>query len=145
MYRLAEDKDLPHIYTGLAKLESQAARTGQGMVRADFQKACRVVAEVVASKKAYIVGSYLVLTDQFAPWYSNEEVLQEWFILKVYTEGGGLQEVPIALLSIAKSLGCKYVMSGDSSPVNFVAAAYEKAGWKVLTRSFYKGVDDGCS
>lgn len=142
MYRLATEKDLPDIYKALEKLAGKVASTGQGLVKPAPKKALRSVRTVVSSKKAYIVDSYLVFTEVISPWYSNDRLLQEWFVLRLY-QGGNVTSVPLALRGIAKELNCSVVITADSSPVNLVGKAYAEAGYKELTRSFYERVDYG--
>lgn len=91
---------------------------------------------------AFVVDGYLVMVDTVAPWYSLDEVLQEWLVLKLY-DGGSVNSIPPALLAIAKSRGCKTVISADSSPISIVSKAYEDAGFLPLTRSYFKEVPNG--
>lgn len=143
MYRKAELTDLRCIYDALRGLE-QYAKQYEWTNSVDFEKAYQTVKVEVLAGKAYIVEGYLVMTDVLTPWYSTDKVLQEWLVLKLYKQGS-IDSVPVALLAIAKELGCKSVISADSSPVNIVGRAYEKAGYTPLTRSFTKGIEDGVS
>lgn len=141
MYRKADLADLDCIYDALRGLE-QYAKQYSWTNSVDFEKAYLTVWAEVLAGKAYVVEGYLVMTDVVTPWYSTDKVLQEWLVLKLYKKGS-IGSVPVALLAIAKELGCKSVISADSSPVNIVGRAYEKAGYTPLTRSFTKGINDG--
>ena len=141
MYRKAELTDLRCIYDALRGLE-QYAKQYSWTNEVSFEKAYSTIEAEVYAGKAYIVEGYLVMTDVLTPWYSNDKVLQEWLVLKLY-KVGSVDSIPEALLAIAKELGCKSVISADSSPVNIVGKAYEKAGWLPLTRSFTKGIESG--
>lgn len=105
----------------------------------DFDKACSAVGDFIGQGKAYVIDGYLVMIDVIQPWYSNDSVLQEWLVLKLY-DGGSVDSVPPALLAIAKERGCKSVATADSSPISIVADAYTRAGFLPLTRSFTKEV-----
>lgn len=105
----------------------------------DFDKACQAVGYFSGQGNAYVVDGYLVMVDVVTPWYSNDNVLQEWLVLKLY-DGGSVDSVPPALLAIAKERGCKSVITADSSPISIVADAYTRAGFLPLTRSFTKEV-----
>jgi len=138
MYRKAELTDLGCIYDALRGLE-QYAKQYSWTNTVDFDKAYLAIDLEIRAGKAYIVEGYLVMTEVVTPWYSTDKVLQEWLVLKLYKQGT-VESVPEALLIIAKELGCKSVISADSSPVNIVGRAYEKAGWLPLTKSFTKGI-----
>lgn len=143
MYRKAERTDLGCIYDALRGLE-QYAKQYSWTNEVDFEKSYSTIEAEVLAGKAYIVEGYLVMTDVLTPWYSNDKILQEWLVLKLY-KVGSVESVPKALLAIARELGCKSVISADSSPVNIVGKAYENAGWLPLTRSFTKGIESGIS
>lgn len=136
--RLVNSSDWGHIYKALRGLERYAS-SYEWANEVSFSKACEAIRAYIAEEKAYLVDGYLVMTDEVEPWYSRDKVLQEWLVLKVY-EGGCVSSIPEALIEIAKSKGCKSVLSGDSSPVNIVGKAYEQAGWQPLTRLFTRKV-----
>lgn len=147
MYRLADrtDTDGTAIAEAVLKLQeyAQAYNWAQDI---SFLKALETVYETVDEGNAYIVDGILVLVNEFAPWYSNTKVLQEWLVLRVYPSvSGGVAEVPKALLEIAKQRECATLITADSSPISIVADAYKAAGFQPLTRSFFKKVQDGAT
>ncbi len=120
-YRLANSDDYVAISTALLQL-AKYAEAYDWAGRVDLNKAYRNVIDVVRCGKAYVVDGYLVLTDTLTPWYSNDSLLEEWLVLKLYT-GGSVGSIPPAIEAIAKELGCIGVLSADSSPVNIVGKA----------------------
>ena len=111
----------------------------------DFDKGVRVVMDTIDAGNAYLVGGYLVLTDEIVPWYTTDKLLQEWLVIKVRPSPVQVSEVPGALLEIARARGCIGVITADSSPVQLVAKAYDAAGFSPLTTSFYKVLPNGIS
>jgi hypothetical protein len=137
-YRLANPDDDEPIIAALRKLQAYASTYGFTQ-QVDFHKAVSSVLSASESGDAYIVDGYLVLVDVLLPWYSDERVLQEWLVLKVY-DGGSVSSIPAAVRSIAAERGCGVIITADSSPVNIVAKAYREAGFHPLTQSFYTKV-----
>lgn len=130
--------DWPATVDALMRLE-QYAKAYSWTNTVDFQKACGAIHSFIKDGNALVVSGYLVMIDEVTPWYSNDKILQEWLVLKLY-QGGDINDVPAALLAEAKKRGCKSVVTADSSPISIVADAYERAGFVPLTRSFTKGL-----
>lgn len=137
MYRLRANQ-IGLVTEALLKLRDYASQYKWANA-IDFDKACASVQQTYDDGCAYVVDGYLVLIDVIQPWYSNDKILQEWLVLKLeHIEGQSVDSIPPALLAIAKERGCKSVITADSSPVNIVAGAYQRAGFTPLTTSFFK-------
>lgn len=134
-YRLATlDEDSEAIIRALRKLQDYAK--GYDFVHTiDFNVAAANVLTTVESGCASIIDGYLVLMEFLQPWYSEDWILQEWLVLKLYP-GGSVDSIPPALKEIAAASECKVIITADSSPVNIVAQAYERAGFHKLTQSY---------
>lgn len=137
-YRPVFSSDLVPITAALEKLKAYASKY-EWAVAIDFSKAVYTILAEAMNDKGFIVDGYLVMIDIIKPWYSNQEIMQEWLVLKVY-DGGSVDSVPVSLRTIAKHHGCKVIITADSSPVQLVAEAYNKAGYLPLTQSFYTKV-----
>jgi hypothetical protein len=136
--RLADELDGGLIRTALKRLQEYASKYGWA-VGVDYEAAVTSILAEVEEGNAYVVQGYLVLVATVYPWYSRLPVLQEWLVLKL-ENWGTVDSIPPALLTIAKERGCSVVITGDSSPIRIVADAYSNAGFKPLTKSFYKEV-----
>lgn len=80
-------------------------------------------------------GAYILLWDLVTPWYSSEEVLIEDLLLKVYPEDATrtLQEVLIQdIPELARTLGVRYVFTGDTQGKFYMGQQYAKAGYSLL-------------
>jgi len=141
LWRHAKAADLPAITKALQAMEARAAKY-PFVVTTSLRKAIASVEAAVFSHHAYVIDGYLVLIDIVTPWYSDDAILQEWYVMKLYP-GGSVDSIPPALLEIARDLGCGIVMTADSSPVQIVAAAYEQAGFHKLTQSYCLKVPNG--
>ena len=142
MIRLAdviEDRDA--LIAACKKLQ-EYAKAYSWTNEVSFDKGVSALQANILMGKGYLIDGYLVMLDIIQPWYSNDKVLQEWLVLKLYP-GGTVNSIPPALLSIAQTLGCKSVISADSSPISIVENAYLVDGWRPLTRSFTMKVPDG--
>lgn len=128
--------DWPDIRQAILKLDHYAENYDWAVGK-DLDKACTSISDAIVLGNVLIVDGYMVCVAIITPWYSNEEVLQEWLVLKI-ADGGSIKSVPLALEEVAMGLGIKLIMSADSSPVNIVAGAYKEAAFKPLTTSFYK-------
>lgn len=136
--RLADKLDEGLIHAALRRLQAYASKYDWA-VGVDYETAVTSIMAEVEAGNAYVVQGYLVLVATVYPWYAKLPVLQEWLVLRLHT-GGRVAFVPPALLHIAKERGCSVVITGDSSPISIVADAYSNAGFKPLTKSFYKEV-----
>lgn len=136
-YRLATNA-WPGVLIALEKLKHFASQY-EWVGEVDWDKGTEAVYDTIRKGNAYMVDGYLVLTEVVCPWYSRDNLLQEWLVLKVQV-GGNVTSVPKALLEIARERACKAVITADSSPVQLVAKAYQEAGYKPLTNSFFKVV-----
>lgn len=104
----------------------------------NWDKAVSIVTGAYSAGHGAIVNGYLVLFEVITPWYTDDKLLQEWLVIKVYNDHGGVSAVPQFLECKAAELGCTGVITADSSPVSIVAKAYLDAGFSKLTTSFYK-------
>jgi len=134
-YRLATLNDDTEVITNAVRKLQAYARNYVFINTIDFDTALANVLETVKIGAAYIIDGYLVLTEFIQPWYSEDWILQEWLVLKVRS-GGSVDSIPPALKEIAAEHECRIILTADSSPVNIVAQAYEKAGFHKLTQSF---------
>jgi hypothetical protein len=137
-YRPYEHGDWQLVVNALIKLE-QYAKKYEWAIEVDFLVAVGQIYDALKLGQGYFVDGYLVMTDETVPWYSTKPVLMEWLVLKL-APGGSVDSIPDALVEIAKARGIGLVMTADSSPVNIVAGAYNRAGFKQLTSSFFKVV-----
>lgn len=138
-YRLCSTtEDWGAVVNSLMKLENYAKQY-KWAIGVDFLYAVGNIYDAVKVGQGYVIDGYLVMVDEVKPWYSEQPILTEWLVLKLY-QGGSVDGIPPALLEIAKSRGIGMVMTADSSPVNIVAAAYKQAGFSPLTTSFFKVV-----
>lgn len=128
------DIDTAAIVAALRKLQAYA-QNYDFIHNINFDVAVANVLTVVEQGNAYIIDGYLVLTEFIQPWYSEDWILQEWLVLKVRS-GGSVDSIPPALREIAAANACSIILTADSSPVNIVAQAYERAGFHKLTQSF---------
>lgn len=136
--RLADGRDHGPIRSALLLLEEYSKKYGFA-VGVDYTRAVANVLDEVDNEQAYVIDGYLVLLTKVIPWYANKPILQEWLVLKLYG-GGDISSVPAGIIQLAKDMGCSVTITADSSPVNIMADAYNKAGFSPLTRSFYKEV-----
>lgn len=134
LYRWADLSDMRAVHDGLRLMEQRAA-TYPFVVTTSLRKAAVSIEHAIITHNAYVIDGYLVLTDVIKPWYSEDAILQEWYVMRLY-KGGTVASIPPALKQIAKDLGCAIIMTADSSPVQIVAAAYEAAGFTKLTQSY---------
>jgi hypothetical protein len=130
--------DWAPVVDALIKLEAYA-KEYKWAVGVDFSLATGAIYTAIKAGQGYIIDGYLVMLDEVKPWYSDEPILTEWLVMKLYP-GGSVDSIPPALVQIAKQRGLKLVMTADSSPVNIVAGAYKRGGFSPLTTSFYKAV-----
>ena len=138
-YRLCSTtKDWGAVVNSLMKLENYAKQY-KWAIGVDFLYAVGNIYDAVKAGQGYVIDGYLVMVDEVKPWYSKEPILTEWLVIKLYP-GGSVDSIPTALLAIAKERGISMVMTADSSPVNIVAEAYQRAGFDKLTTSFFKVV-----
>lgn len=136
MRKFDAQQDAAALSDALHRLEA-FAKNYSWTNKVDFHKAYSALLDFADAGKAYVIDGYLVMVDVIEPWYSNDRVLQEWLVLKLYT-GGTVKSIPLCLLQIARQRACLSVISADSSPISIVADAYQDAGFYPLTRSFYK-------
>ena len=138
-YRHTKNYDKQHVTTALAKLQSYAAKY-PWVINIDWDKAVESIHNAMDRGMGYVVDeSYLVMVDEVVPWYSEDRILQEWLVIRIYP-GGDIDSVPPALVEMAKDRDCIMVMSADSSPVKLVADAYVRADFLPLTQTFYQRV-----
>lgn len=130
---LAEDYD--YIMAALLRLE-EYAKEYKWASGVNVDLAAYNLITYIEAGQGYVVDGYLVMVDEIKPWYSNEPILTEWLVLKLFP-GGSVDSVPAALIQIAKNRGISMIMTADSSPVNIVAGAYKRAGFNPLTTSFF--------
>lgn len=140
--RLATVEDRGEVVEACKRLAAYAVKY-KWVGEVDYANGLTVLFTEIAKGNAYVIEGYIVFVDEITPWYTQDRLLQEWLIMRLHPAPGGLDEVPAVLLDIAKARGCVGVLGGDSSPVNIVAKAYEKAGWLALTKSYFKEVHDG--
>lgn len=133
-YRLATEDDMPAISQALHTLKYHADKY-PFVVSTNVAKAERNLQLSIHFGKAYVVDGYFVLTDTFEPWYSDDKVLQESLVLKLY-QGGNRASIPPMLRELAEYLECSVIITADSSPVQLMAKTYEEAGFDKLTQSF---------
>lgn len=136
--RLADGRDHGPMRDALLRLHEYSKKY-KFAVGVDYTSAEASVLHEIDAGCAYVIDGYLVLLSKTVPWYATEPILQEWLVLKLYG-GGDINNVPAGILQLAKELGCAVAITADSSPVNIMADAYNKAGFSPLTRSFYKEV-----
>ena len=125
---------MPAVHDALLVMEQRAAKY-PFVVTTSLRKAAASIEHAILTHNAYVVDGYLVLTEVLQPWYSEDNILQEWYVMRLYPSGS-VDSIPAALKEIAYTLGCQIVMTADSSPVQIVAAAYEQAGFNKLTQSY---------
>lgn len=131
-------EDWGAVVNSLTKLENYAKQY-KWAIGVDFLHAVGNIHDAIKQGQGYVIDGYLVMLDEVSPWYSKSPILTEWLVLKLYP-GGSVDSIPEALLAIAKERGISMVMTADSSPVNIVAEAYQRAGFSKLTTSFFKVV-----
>lgn len=134
LYRWAEISDLSAVHDSLVLMEQRAAKY-PFVITTSLRKAMQSVEHAIMTHNAVVIDGYLVLVDVVKPWYSEDAILQEWYVMRIYP-GGNVSSIPPALKALAVDVGCSIIMTADSSPVQIVAAAYEAAGFTKLTQSF---------
>lgn len=132
-YRPATEADLPAIEQALRTLKYHADKY-PFVASTSVDKATASLRGLLPHG-LYIVDGYLVAVDTFSPWYSDDKILQEWLVLKLY-QGGSTASIPPMLRELAEQLECSVILTGDSSPVQLMAKTYEAAGYYKLTQSF---------
>jgi len=138
LYRQATLADMGAVVKGLWALKPHADKYAF-VASTSLRKAQASIEHAILTNHAFVVDGYLVLIDVMQPWFSEDTVLQEWFVMKLY-DGGTVANIPPTLMRIASDLGCKIVITADSSPVQIVATAYKQAGFHPLTQSFCQKV-----
>lgn len=139
-YRLTAPRDEWAIAEALLKLKHYAEKYDWA-VDVDYDIAFDNIIQACAAGKGYVVDGYLVMIDVVTPWYSQSPVLQEWLVLKIFdVPNYWIDSVPVALRQIAQANNCAVIITADSSPVSIVAKAYQRAGYKPLTQSFFTKV-----
>lgn len=138
LYRQATLADMGAVDVGLRALQPHADRY-PFIATTSLRKAYGSIEHAIITNNGFVVDGYLVLIEVIQPWFSEDTVLQEWFVMKLY-DGGSVANIPPTLMRIAHDLGCKIVITADSSPVQIVATAYKQAGFHPLTQSFCKKV-----
>lgn len=128
----------PAVLLGLERLKAFASHY-EWVGEVDWDKGTGEILDTIMRGDAYMVDGYLMLVNEVTPWYTREKILQEWLVIKLQ-QGGSVTNIPVALLEIAAKRNCRAVMSADSSPIQIVAQAYQGAGFKPLTNSFFKVV-----
>lgn len=102
----------------------------------DFEKGMVEIWNRVDAGDAYVVDGYLVIVKVVTPWYTQESVLSELLVCKLYK--GDITQVPKALEQLARDRGCVSVVCSDSSSHKSLAGAYQAAGFIPLPTPFYK-------
>lgn len=132
----AEALDWPAIECTMRR---QARRIGKRdwAAGSNIEKAVTAVKAACEDGAGYMVDGYLVLVDVVSPWHSDNLVLHEWLVLKVYP-GGSISSVPKALIELSKEYGCYGIACGDTSVRATLAAAYAEAGFTPLGKTLFR-------
>jgi hypothetical protein len=84
---------------------------------------------------AHRFGAYVLAWEVCAPWYSDEDVMIEDILIKAYPEDctRTLQEVLTEdIPELARTLGVRYVFTGDTQGLGYMGEQYTRAGFGTL-------------
>lgn len=141
--RKAYSGDLPNLMKALVKFAKQVEAQPEHYTFAkgfDLAVAYDNLKDAVTSFQVLYIGGYLVFFDVVKPWFSNKEILAEWFTIKVEDTATDVNTVPAALRLWAADEGYAGVVTADSSSTGIMAKAYEANGFVLKTRQYFKEV-----
>ena len=92
--------------------------------------------------KARVVAGYFIMYDVGSPWYSEDRFLMEDLIIRIYPTASTVEVAIDALSEIARELGCKAVIAGDTQ-VGYMAPKYLAKGFVTLGTQLMKEVPNG--
>ncbi len=96
------------------------------------------IRDAIHTGRAYFIGGYFVMYDVGKPWYSDQRLLIEDIILKVYKDSSvSVQDAIASLTTLAKLKGCAAVVSGDTQ-VGYMSPHYVSAGFVYIGNQFFK-------
>lgn len=80
-------------------------------------------------------GAYVLLWDVACPWYADQDVLIEDLLIKAFPEDNSrtLQQVLTEdIPELARTLGLRYVFTGDTQGLGYMSHQYDLAGYHRL-------------
>lgn len=141
--RKACHTDLPNLMKALVKFAEQVDQQPEHYAFAkgfDLATAYENLKDAVTSYKCLYIGGFLVFFDEIEPWYGGGPILQEWFTIRTETAQYPVSSLVVDLQVWAIDNGYSKVMGADSSPMGFMAKAYEANGFTPLTKQYFKEV-----
>ena len=80
-------------------------------------------------------GAYVLVWDVACPWYASQDVLIEDLLIKAFPEDHSrtLQQVLTEdIPELARTLGLRYVFTGDTQGLGYMGKQYDEAGYHRL-------------
>lgn len=99
----------------------------------------RSLRAMIDKGEAYMVAGFLILAYEGTTWYSDEPILFEELILKVYDSCENVTVAVEALEYLARSKGCKWVVAGDTQ-IGYMLPFYKGAGYEAVGTQLAKEV-----
>lgn len=101
----------------------------------------RHILHKVEEGNAFIGHGYLLLVNEFEPWYGRDKVLSEELVLRLPDQPTyNLRPIPYFIEALAKVRGCNIVLAGNSYTSNKLSRIYQSRnhGFKPCSEIFYK-------
>jgi hypothetical protein len=128
--RLAYSAELPAILCALKRLQSRSK--APQMMFSDLNKAGFSIRGWIDDGEAWIVGDYFVAVTRGTMWYSEDPMLFEQLVIKVYnTNNNQISTVTDFLKALCVSESCAAVIVGDAQSGRMIPV-YQDAGFSTV-------------
>ena len=143
--RLATVRDLPTLVDRMVRVQhlSRHALASLG----DRDAVYRNFLDAINDRRMLVVGPYAVMYEVGRPFWTDKDMLFEQLVLRAWRSsaqasdpGGGLEQIPGILMSIASSLNCAAVITGDSSRWSMMTDVYTNAGFQLVGTTFMREI-----
>jgi len=125
--RVAFSTELPAVVCALKKLQDKS--TSPQMPFSSLDKAGRSVLKWIEDGDAWIVGDYFVAVTKGTMWYSEEPMLFEHLVIRLYnTNQKPISTVTDFLKALCVTEGCAAVIVGDAQFGRMIPV-YKDAGF----------------
>ena len=143
-YRLVNIADKKYIRCALLALQQASPSYGYSKAP-DWRKGMELMRDAYARGNAYIVdNTYLLLVSEGQAWHGDDTCLEEVLVLRVYNDtASSVGAITTTLEAIAKEREVDCIITHDSSLNQRMGNLYKRAGYRSITTTYYKEVNNG--